>query len=170
MFPVHYEELRINHHLILLLVVTMTYARWFLWWADCIEDFQVTSSFSNSGLHFEELFWERYSLKSQIRFEGHWSLQSQTHDRWCMCRLRRVPTICFKTLHQDCISSSLSSYKTSNSISCYTWTTCTCLDLIDPVLRNSEVFGGRTLWHHLSETCITTHKDSWTESKKTYFC
>ena len=30
------------------------------------------------GLHFEGLFWERYILKGQIAFEGHWRLQSWT--------------------------------------------------------------------------------------------
>ena len=29
----------------------------------------------NLGLHFEGLFWERYILKGQITFEGHWRLQ-----------------------------------------------------------------------------------------------
>ena len=37
---------------------------------------QVTSSFFNLGLCFEGLFWERYILKGQIVFEGHWRLQS----------------------------------------------------------------------------------------------
>ena len=32
----------------------------------------------NLGLHFEGLFWERYILKGQITFEGHWRLQSWT--------------------------------------------------------------------------------------------
>ena len=45
MFPVQCEELRINH-LTLLLVVTMTYACWFLRRADYTEDFQ-------SRLHFQ---------------------------------------------------------------------------------------------------------------------
>jgi hypothetical protein len=39
MFPIQCEELRINH-LTPLLVVTMPYASWFLWWADYIEDFK----------------------------------------------------------------------------------------------------------------------------------
>jgi hypothetical protein len=39
MFPVQREELRINH-LTPLLVVTMPYACWFLWWIDYIEDFK----------------------------------------------------------------------------------------------------------------------------------
>ena len=39
MFLVQCEELRINH-LIPLLVVTMAYARWFLWRANHIEDFK----------------------------------------------------------------------------------------------------------------------------------
>ena len=38
-FPVQYEELRINH-LTLLLVVTMSYTCWFLWRAYHIEDFK----------------------------------------------------------------------------------------------------------------------------------
>ena len=37
--PVHCEELRINHSTPLL-VVSMPYACWFLWWADYIEDFK----------------------------------------------------------------------------------------------------------------------------------
>ena len=32
----------------------------------------------NLGLHFEGLFWGRYTLKGQIVFEGHWRLQSWT--------------------------------------------------------------------------------------------
>ena len=38
---------------------------------------QVTSSFSIWGC-FEGLYWERYILKGQIAFEGHWRLQSWT--------------------------------------------------------------------------------------------
>ena len=50
---------------------------------------QVTSSFCNLGLCFEEgLFWERYSLKGQIALEGHWRLHSWTlaspHSLLCM--------------------------------------------------------------------------------------
>ena len=30
----------------------------------------------NMGLRFKGLFWERYILKGQIAFEGHWRLQS----------------------------------------------------------------------------------------------
>ena len=32
----------------------------------------------NLGLCFEGLFWERYILKGQFAFEGHWRLQSWT--------------------------------------------------------------------------------------------
>ena len=34
----------------------------------------------NLRLRFEGLFWERYILKGQIAFEGHWRLQSWTLD------------------------------------------------------------------------------------------
>ena len=69
MFPIECEELRINH-LTLLFVMTMPYACWFLW---------RTSSdvfIFNLGLHFGGLFCERYILKGQIAFEGHWRLRS----------------------------------------------------------------------------------------------
>jgi hypothetical protein len=45
MFPVQFEELKINH-LTPLLVVLMLYTCWFLWWADYIEDFK-------GRLHFQ---------------------------------------------------------------------------------------------------------------------
>ena len=81
MFPIRCEELRINH-LTPLFLVTIPYTCWFLWWADCIEDFKWR-------LHFqfgvEGLFWERYILKGQIAFEGHWRLQS-----WTLARVNQV--------------------------------------------------------------------------------
>ena len=81
MFWIQCEELRIKH-LTPLLVVTMPYNRWFLWHVDYINSgLQVTSSFSLWGCVFEGLFWERYILKAQIAFEGHWRLQSWTLDK-----------------------------------------------------------------------------------------
>ena len=42
----------------------------------------------NLGLRFERLFWERYILKGQIVFEGHWRLQS-----WTLAKpLQETPT------------------------------------------------------------------------------
>ena len=56
----------------------MPYTCWFLWWQIMhIEDSSDTFIF-NLGLRFKELFWERYILKGQIMFEGHWRLQSWT--------------------------------------------------------------------------------------------
>ena len=74
--PIQCEGLRINH-LILLLVLTMPYACWFLF-LSVYWGLPATSSFCNLGLHFEGLFWERYILKGQIALEGHWRLQSST--------------------------------------------------------------------------------------------
>ena len=62
------------------LVVIMSYC-WFLWRAYCIEDFRWRLHFQ-SGLRFEGLFWERYILKGQIVFEGHWGHQSWTLHLW----------------------------------------------------------------------------------------
>ena len=61
-FLVQREELRINH-LTPLLVVTMLYACWFLWWADYIEDFKWR-------LHFQSrvAFW-RVILR-EVHFKG----------------------------------------------------------------------------------------------------
>ena len=78
MFPVQCEGLRINH-LTLLLIVTMPCACWCLWRAYDIEDFKWRLHFE-FGLSLERLFWERYVLKGQIAFEGHWRLQSWTLD------------------------------------------------------------------------------------------
>ena len=66
-----------NNHLTPLLVVTMPYACCFLLLVDYIEDFKWSLHFQ-FGLRFEGLFWERYILKCQITFEGHWRLQSWT--------------------------------------------------------------------------------------------
>ena len=77
-FTIQCEELRINH-LTLLFVVTIPYTCWFLWRAYYIEDFKWRLHFQ-LRLHFEGLFWERYILKGQIMFEGHWGLQSWTLD------------------------------------------------------------------------------------------
>jgi hypothetical protein len=74
MFHVQCEELRINH-LTPFLVVTMPYACWFLWRAYYIEDFKWRFHFQ-FGVAL--LFWERYILKGQIAFQGHWRLQSWT--------------------------------------------------------------------------------------------
>ena len=62
MFLVQCEELRTNH-LTPLLVVTMPYACWFLWWADYIEDFK-------GHLHFQPgvVFWR--SVLREVYFEG----------------------------------------------------------------------------------------------------
>jgi hypothetical protein len=51
MFPVQFEELKINH-LTPLGVLLMLYTCWFLWWADYIEDFK-------GRLHFQfgVAFW-----------------------------------------------------------------------------------------------------------------
>ena len=76
MFSIQCEELRINH-LTPLLVVTVPYACWFLWRVDYTEDFKWCLHF-NLGLRFEGLFWERYIVKAQIMFEGHWKLHSWT--------------------------------------------------------------------------------------------
>ena len=62
MFLVQCEELRINH-LTPLLVVTMPYACWFLWWVDYIEDFKWCLHFQ-----FGVAFW-RVVLR-KVYFEG----------------------------------------------------------------------------------------------------
>ena len=62
MFPIQREELRINH-LTPLLVVTMPYARWILWWANCSKDFKWR-------LHFQigvALWWV---VLREVYFEG----------------------------------------------------------------------------------------------------
>ena len=64
------------NHLTPLLVVTMSYTCWFLWWANLIWRTSSDIFVFNLGLRFERLFWERYILKGHITFEGHWRLQS----------------------------------------------------------------------------------------------
>ena len=48
----------------------------------------------NLGLRIEGLFWERYILRGQIAFGGHWGLQSWTligsHDNEDLAQLRRL--------------------------------------------------------------------------------
>ena len=51
---------------------------------------QVTSSFSNLGLRYTRLFWERFVLKGQIAFEGHYKLQYWTLV-WCLELTRLHP-------------------------------------------------------------------------------
>ena len=62
MFPIQCEKLRIDH-LTSLLVVTMSYACWFLWWGDYIEDFKWRLHFQ-----FGVAFW-RVVLR-EVYFEG----------------------------------------------------------------------------------------------------
>ena len=94
MFRVRCEKLRINH-LTPHLVVTMVYAWWFLWWVDYSEDFKRHLYFCFWGLRFEGFLWERYILKGQISFEGHWRLQPWTLGRcghWTL-RLRSLAPV-----------------------------------------------------------------------------
>ena len=70
MFPIQYEELRINN-LTLLRVVTMPYACWFLWWEDYIKDF-------NWHLHFQFGVALCRVVLREVYFKGHWRLQSWT--------------------------------------------------------------------------------------------
>ena len=72
MFIKQCKELRTTH-LTPLLVMTVSYTCWLLWWGDCIEDFKWRLIF-DLELRFERLFWESYILKDQITFEGHWRL------------------------------------------------------------------------------------------------
>ena len=71
------EELRINC-LSLLLVVTMPYACWFLWWVDYIEDFKWRLHFAIRGCVLKGCSENGIYLKGPIAFEGHWRLQSLT--------------------------------------------------------------------------------------------
>ena len=70
MFLVQCEKLRINH-LTLLLVVTMPYACWFLWWADYIEGFKWSLRFQ-----FGVMFWRvvltevLYIWRAKLRLKG----------------------------------------------------------------------------------------------------
>ena len=62
------EELR-NNHLTLLLVMTMPYAWWFLWWEDCIEDFKWRCHFQ-FGVAFWRVVFERgifWRAKSRLK-------------------------------------------------------------------------------------------------------
>ena len=70
------EKFIIKHLTLLLLAVTMPYACWFLWQADYIEDFKWRPHFPIWDCILKGLFWERYILKGQIAFEGHWRVQS----------------------------------------------------------------------------------------------
>ena len=76
MFLVQCEELKINY-LTPILVVTMPTL------VDSCDMQTILRTSSDIfifslGLCFEELFWERYVLKGQIAFEGHWRLQCWT--------------------------------------------------------------------------------------------
>jgi len=73
MFLVQYKKSRINH-LPPLLMVTLPYTCWFLWWAYYTENFKWRFHF-----HFEGLFWERCISKGQFVFERHWRLQNLKH-------------------------------------------------------------------------------------------
>ena len=80
MFSIQCEELRINHLTPFLVASDNALCLLlFLWRACFIKDFKWrSSSFSIWGCVLKGLFWERYILKGQIAFEGHWRLQSWT--------------------------------------------------------------------------------------------
>ena len=81
-FLVQCEELRINH-VTLLLVLTKPYTCWFLWWANCIEDFKWR-------LHFQfGVVFGRVVLR-EVYFEGHWRLQSRTLTMAFKCHFKKL--------------------------------------------------------------------------------
>ena len=69
MFSVQCEEIK-NHHLTLLLVVTMPYTCWFLCRVYYIEDFKWRLHFQ-FGVAFGRVVLRGVFLKGHIAFEGH---------------------------------------------------------------------------------------------------
>jgi hypothetical protein len=84
MFLVQCEELRFNH-LIALLVVTMPYACWFLWWAVYTEDFKWRLHFQIGVCHFSVHLRKGRVVLSQcplVRWaSGHWHYKRTLHSR-----------------------------------------------------------------------------------------
>ena len=143
-FLVQCEELRINH-LTPLLVATMPYACWFLWWADYIEDFKWRLHFQSRVAFWRVILREVYfkGPKSCLKGIQDFNLEHWTH--WI------APRACFPSWEpwawNDCRQGSQGMpYNTNGFIETFEGRILLGQRLwgIDPLIKNLKV--GRAFW------------------------
>ena len=140
------------------------YACWFLWWGDCIEDFEWRLQFQFGVEFLEGLFWERYILKDQIASEGHWRLQSWTLSLCLILQKPKRPSyihreigiwITYKLLRfgwhcQFGVNVSIFGWNFVVSFICDVIVT----PMIVAILIFLEIWKFRRRWHNIIELCV----------------